>query len=95
MTERQIPLPLLKTTSLPVLILNAERSWNDIDTKLVNLFKKASLQEPLVFLNKISIEKLEAILGAVPKLKKKASAKVSTQVTFGKEANLNRVAKEV
>lgn len=95
LTEKQIPLSLLKTSSLPVLILNAERSWNDIDTKLVGLFKKASHQEPLVFLNKISIDKLEAIFGAVPKVSKKSASKMSESVTFGKEANWNTAAKEV
>ncbi len=95
LTEKQIPLSILKNTNLPVLILNAERSWSDIDTKLVDLLKKASLQEPLVFLNKISIDKLEVIFGAVPKLKKKASAKVSEPVAFAKEATWNTAAKEV
>lgn len=95
LTEKQIPLRLLKTASLPILILNAGRSWNDIDTKLVDLFKKASLQEPLVFLNRVSIEKLEVILGTLPKLEKKTSAKVSDQVAFGQEANWNTATKEV
>lgn len=95
LTEKQIPLSIFKNASLPVLILNAERSWSDIDTKLVDLFKKASLQEPLVFLNKISIDKLEVIFGTVPKLKKNASAKVSEPVAFAKEATWNTAAKEV
>ncbi|MDB5257321.1 MAG: hypothetical protein JWM14_2016 [Chitinophagaceae bacterium] len=94
LTEKQIPLSLLKASSLPVLILNAERSWNDIDTNLVDLFKKASLQEPLVFLNKISIDKLETIFGTIPKLAKKAAPQTSRELTFGKEANWN-TAKEV
>jgi polysaccharide biosynthesis transport protein len=94
LTERQMPLSLLKTSSLPVLILNAERSWNDIDTKLIDLFKKAAQQEPLVFLNKISIDKLEAIFGNVPKMKKN-TATPSEQVTRSKESNWNTATKAI
>jgi succinoglycan biosynthesis transport protein ExoP len=95
LTEKQIPLSLLKSSNLPILILNAERSWNDIDVQLVDLLKKASSQEPVVFLNKISIDKLETILGTVPKLTKKTAVKMSESLTFGKEADWNKAAKEV
>jgi len=71
LSENQIPIELLRNSDVSLLVVDAEKTWRDVDTNLIELFKKAtSDKQAMVLLNKVSILKLEAIFGFIPQKKK-------------------------
>ncbi|MFN4083022.1 MAG: GumC family protein [Bacteroidia bacterium] len=73
-----IPNQLLKNSKLTLMMLDARRVWSSSDNYVLNLFKKASNnsdQKIFAWLNFVTLENLENLVGEMPKPKKqKATA---------------------
>ncbi|MFN6945301.1 MAG: GNVR domain-containing protein [Cytophagaceae bacterium] len=71
LAENKLPLFLVKKSDMVLLVVDSTREWTETDKYISNLLKKASGREPLLLLNKVAPERLEEILGGIPRQHKK------------------------
>lgn len=74
LSERQIPVGLVKEADLPVFVVKADRTWSESDSLLLKLFRKASPMQPVMLLNRVALHNLEVVYGELPKKVKKPAA---------------------
>ncbi|WMJ73207.1 hypothetical protein RCC89_08535 [Cytophagaceae bacterium ABcell3] len=71
LVENQLPLSIIKGADLTLLVVDASREWTDTDNYINGLLKKASGKDPMLLLNKVPAERLEEILGGIPRRHRK------------------------
>lgn len=87
LSEQQIPVDLIANMDLALLVLAADRGWKESDVYISRLYKKATMNQPLLLLNKVRVDRLEGLEGVVRRkgnyaklyrrfLRRKKSAKV-------------------
>lgn len=73
---------LLKESSLNLFILSSERVWNESDSRALGLFTKLVPNKPFVLLNHLDIDRMESIIGEIPKRRGTVRKVVKRIVTF-------------
>lgn len=71
-----IPNQLIKNSKLSLMMIDARRVWTSSDNYVLNLFKKAcnnSDKNIFAWVNYVSLENLENLVGELPKIKKQKS----------------------
>jgi succinoglycan biosynthesis transport protein ExoP len=58
---------IVKDSDLSLMVLNSDRAWSDADARALRHFTRATEKEPLVLLNKMDLDRLETIVGELPK----------------------------
>jgi len=61
------PSEVVGQSDLNIMVLRSNREWKNADVKALDMFKRASKNEPMVLLNGTEIEEIEAVLGTLPK----------------------------
>jgi polysaccharide biosynthesis transport protein len=65
------PSEIIGQSDLNIMVLRSNREWKNADIKALNMFKRASKNDPVVLLNGVEIEEIEAVLGNLPKKRSK------------------------
>lgn len=74
-----IPNQLLKSSKLCLMVIDARRVWNSSDNYVLNLFRKANNNNDskiMAWLNFVTLENLENLVGDIPKPKKIAKTAI-------------------
>lgn len=58
---------LIKDIDIHVVVCNAQRSWTLSDNRSIEMFRQVATSEPQVFLNGVSSDVMEEIIGQIPK----------------------------
>ncbi len=58
---------MYKSIDAPVLVARSNRTWNEADKRALDTFSNLSEKEPVFFLNGVSLEALESVIGEIPK----------------------------
>jgi hypothetical protein len=69
LADHQLPLELVKKMDMSLLVVRADRTWSDTDIHVTKLFSKASSFEPMLVLNRVSLDHVKSIFGDIPKRK--------------------------
>ncbi len=76
------PDKILNGVHLNLLILSSERVWSEADSRALGLFSKLTPIKPVIVLNHADIDKLESIVGEIPKRRSNVRKVVKRIVTF-------------
>jgi succinoglycan biosynthesis transport protein ExoP len=87
LADHQLPIDLVKKMDMTLLVVRADRTWSDTDIHVTKLFAKASSFEPMVVLNRVSLDHLKSLFGSIPKRNSlKAASLDSLRGTKDKES---------
>ena len=73
---------IVKGIAFHIFLLSAERVWSEADSRALGLFTKLVSVPPMVILNHVEIDRLEAIVGELPKQRTVVRKVVKRVVTF-------------
>lgn len=82
LNKYNLPEGILMSACLNILVLNSERVWNEADSRALSHFTKSTIGKNLVALNNIEIDRLENIIGEVPKTRTFARRIIKRAITF-------------
>jgi len=82
LNKYNLPEGILSSACLNLLLLDSERVWNEADSRALSHFTKSTSGKNLVALNNIEIDRLETIIGEVPKTRSLARRIVKRTITF-------------
>lgn len=77
-----IPDNFVKDINAHLFIVSAERVWTESDSRALTLFNKMTASPPLTILNHIDIDRMEAIIGELPKQRTFVRKAIKQVVTF-------------
>jgi polysaccharide biosynthesis transport protein len=70
LSEKQLPIELVKKMDISLLVLRADRTWTETDNYVSRMYRKACHCEPMLFLNRVSFDGLKEVFGEIPGRKK-------------------------
>lgn len=73
---------LIKGIRSHLFVVSSERVWSEADSRALSLFTKMTSTPPMVILNHIEIDRLEAIIGELPKQRTFVRKAIKRIVTF-------------
>lgn len=82
LNKYNIPEGILSSSCLNLLVLDSERVWNEADSRALSHFTKTTSGKNLVALNNIEIDRLENIIGEVPKTRTLLRRIIKRAITF-------------
>ena len=82
LSKFSVPDTLLNGVTANLFVLSAERVWSESDSRTLNLFSNLTSVKPLIILNRADIDRLEAIIGEIPKRRSNARRVAKRVVTF-------------
>jgi hypothetical protein len=82
LNKYNLPEGILSSACLNLLLLDSERVWNEADSRALSHFTKSTSGKNLVALNNIEIDRLETIIGEVPKTRSLARRIIKRVITF-------------
>ena len=82
LSKFSVPDTLLNGVTANLFVLSAERVWSESDSRTLNLFSNLTNVKPLILLNRADIDRLEAIIGEIPKRRSNARRVAKRVVTF-------------
>jgi uncharacterized protein involved in exopolysaccharide biosynthesis len=82
LNKYNLPEGILSSACLNLLLLDSERVWNEADSRALSHFTKSTSGKNLVALNNIEIDRLETIIGEVPKTRSLARRIIKRAITF-------------
>ena len=78
----QIPSELIKNADFNLLITRSNRTWSPSDQKALNTYKVIAKNQPYLFLNGISVEEIEPLIGEIPKRRSKFRRFIKNLIRF-------------
>ncbi|MBL0097861.1 MAG: hypothetical protein IPP46_16220 [Bacteroidetes bacterium] len=82
LSKFSIPDKVLNGISLNLFILSSERVWSEADSRALGVFTKMTTTKPMVILNNTDIDRLETIVGEIPKRRSNVRKVAKRIVTF-------------
>jgi uncharacterized protein involved in exopolysaccharide biosynthesis len=82
LNKYNLPEGIISSACLNILLLDSERVWNEADSRALSHFTKSTTGKNLVALNNIEIDRLETIIGEVPKTRSLARRIIKRVITF-------------
>jgi polysaccharide biosynthesis transport protein len=82
LSKFSVPDALLNGVHSNLLVLSAERVWAESDSRALNLFTSLTDVKPMILLNMVELDRLEAIIGEIPKRRSNARRIAKRVVTF-------------
>ncbi|MBK9319456.1 MAG: hypothetical protein IPM91_11955 [Bacteroidetes bacterium] len=82
LSKFSIPDKVLNGISLNLFILSSERVWSEADSRALGVFTKITTTKPMVILNNTDIDRLETIVGEIPKRRSNVRKVAKRIVTF-------------
>lgn len=73
---------LIKGIASHLFVVSGERVWSEADSRALTLFTKMTETQPMVILNHTEIDRLEAIIGELPKQRTFVRKAIKRVVTF-------------
>jgi hypothetical protein len=66
-SKYQLPENIVQSSDMNILVLDSERVWSESDSRSLSYFVKSTPAKSFVLLNKVEIDRLESIIGEIPK----------------------------
>ena len=82
LTRYALPEGILAEADLNLFILDSERVWSESDSRALNNFTRNTAGKSLIILNKVDIDRMESIIGEIPKTRSKFRRIAKRVVTF-------------
>jgi polysaccharide biosynthesis transport protein len=73
---------IVKDSDLSLMVLDSDRAWCDADSRALRHFTRATDKKPLLMLNKLELDRLESIIGEVPKKRNKLRKQMKRLLTL-------------
>lgn len=67
LNKYNIPESFLANSCINIVVMNAEKVWSESDSRALGYFTKSTTSKSFVILNKIETDRLESIIGEIPK----------------------------
>ncbi len=85
----EIPSELIKNTDFNLLITRSNRTWSSSDQNALNTYRKTAINQPYLFLNGISVEEIEPLIGEIPKSRSKLRRFMKNLIRFNMYSKSN------
>ena len=82
LTKYDLASNIVKNAALSLMVLDSDRVWADADARALRHFTKATETKSMILLNKVDIDRLETIVGEIPKVRTKFRRIAKKVVTF-------------
>ena len=82
LNKYNIPESFLANSCINIVVMNAEKLWSESDSRALGYFSKSTKSKSFVILNKIETERLESIIGEIPKKRSIARRIVKRIITL-------------
>jgi hypothetical protein len=82
LSKFSVPDTLLNGVHSNLFLLSAERVWSESDSRALNLFTSLTDKRPVIILNFVELDRMEAIIGEIPKRRSNARRIAKRVVTF-------------
>lgn len=82
LSKFSVPDTLLAGVHSNLFLLSAERVWSESDSRALNLFTSLTDKQPVILLNFVDLDRMEAIIGEIPKRRSNARRIAKRVVTF-------------
>lgn len=82
LSKFSIPNTFLNGVNSNLLVLSAERVWSESDSSALKLFTSLADVKPMILLNRVELDRLEAIIGEIPKRRSIVRRITKKVVTF-------------
>ncbi len=77
-----LPESILTSSMLNLILLDSERVWSDSDSRSLNNFTKNASGKSFVVLNKVEIDRMETLIGEIPKTRSNFRRLAKKIITF-------------
>ncbi len=77
-----LPSGIMSSSDINLFILDSSRVWSESDSRVLSHFTKSVKSKTLIVLNKVEIDRLESIIGEIPKHRTFARKIIKRIVTF-------------
>jgi hypothetical protein len=82
LNKYNIPESFLANSCINILVMNAEKPWSESDSRALGYFSKSTTSKIFAILNKIETDRLESIIGEIPKKRSIARKIVKRMITL-------------
>jgi len=67
--NHSLPIELIRKADLSLLVVSADKTWNEADTHSLNRYKEIAQKPVLLLLNRMKADYLKSLIGRIPRLR--------------------------
>ncbi|MEP7263105.1 MAG: hypothetical protein ABI772_01330 [Bacteroidota bacterium] len=82
LSRYDLAINIVRDSDLTLMVLDSDRAWTDADARVLRHFTRATEKQPLILLNKIDLDRLETIVGELPKKRSRLRRVVKNALSF-------------